>query len=261
MLDLVQQNWHIPEQHAAGLTIEKIFTATLEHRFILDESYGGCKLDTYQEDWTEEREVKYEIVVDIQAGKCVHFWQFVLGIGEREWSQDVLFTQHVIMTETASQPTQVPLQKANTVKEKQADKKTQTAESAWVSACMQGTGSMHELWHETKLHTLYIVSRLVIAVSIIMCSVYAYRSVSQLFALWANKQIYAHKSTYQWNIKPTAWWKCCSCMTPIFFVFLRMLHLDHLILAQTTSNFYCSLGLECFVYHDTHSSSKVWMLM
>ena len=50
MLDLVQQNWHKPEQHAAGLTIEKIFTATLEHRFILDESYGGCKLDTYQED-------------------------------------------------------------------------------------------------------------------------------------------------------------------------------------------------------------------
>ena len=50
MLDLVQQNWHKPEQHAAGLTIEKIFTATLENRFILDESYGGCKLDTYQED-------------------------------------------------------------------------------------------------------------------------------------------------------------------------------------------------------------------
>ena len=60
----------------------------------------------------------------------MHFWQFVLGIGERERSQDVLFTQHVIMTETASQPTQVPLQKANTVKEKQADKKTQTVESA-----------------------------------------------------------------------------------------------------------------------------------
>ena len=129
MLDLVQHNWHIPEQHAADLTIEKIFTATLKHQFILDESYGGCKLDTYQEDWTKEREVKYEIVVDIQAGKGVHFWQFVLGIGERERSQDVLFTQHVIMTETASQPTQMPLQKANTEKEKQADKKTPTSET------------------------------------------------------------------------------------------------------------------------------------
>ena len=127
MLDLVQHNWHIPEQHAAGLTIEQIFTATLKHQFFLDESYGGCKLDTYQEDWTEEREVRNEIVVDIQAGKGVHFWQFVLGIGERERSQDVLFTQHVIMTETASQPTQIPFQKANTEKEKQADKKTPTA--------------------------------------------------------------------------------------------------------------------------------------
>ena len=72
MLDLVQHNWHIPQQHAADLTIEKIFTATLKHQFFLDESYGGCKLDTYQEDWTEEWEVKYEIVIDIQAGKCVH---------------------------------------------------------------------------------------------------------------------------------------------------------------------------------------------
>ena len=129
MLDLVQHNWHIPEQHAADLTIEKVFTATLKHQFILDESYGGCKLDTYQEDWTKEREVKYEIVVNIEAGKGVHFWQFVLGIGERERSQDVLFTQHVIMTETASQPTQMPLQKANTEKEKQADKKTPTSEA------------------------------------------------------------------------------------------------------------------------------------
>ena len=55
--------------------------------------------------------------------------QFVLGIGERERSQDVLFTQHVIMTETASQPTRVPLQKENTEKEKQADKKTPTSEA------------------------------------------------------------------------------------------------------------------------------------
>ena len=62
-------------------------------------------VDTTQEDWSEEKEVREKFVVTIPPGGCVYFWQYTLGIG----NEDILHTKYVIMTDTGTPPTEVPL--------------------------------------------------------------------------------------------------------------------------------------------------------
>ena len=64
-----------------------------------------CVVDTTQEDWSEEKEVREKFVVTIPPGGCVYFWQYTLGIG----NEDILHTKYVIMTDTGTPPTEVPL--------------------------------------------------------------------------------------------------------------------------------------------------------
>lgn len=105
----VQHNWQIGAQWqkegSAGLTIEKVFTASLKEMFSFSTTYGGHVVDTTQEDWSEEKEVSKKFVVTIPPGGCVYFWQYTLGIG----NEDILHTEYVIMTDNETPPTNVPL--------------------------------------------------------------------------------------------------------------------------------------------------------
>ena len=73
--------------------------------FSLSHNYGGHVVDTTQEDWSEEKQVCEKSVVTIPPRGCVYFWQYTLGIG----NEDVLHTKYVIMTDTETAPTNVPL--------------------------------------------------------------------------------------------------------------------------------------------------------
>ena len=80
---------------------KSIHSLTEKNFFFVSQLWWSCT----QEDWSKEKQVCEKFVVTIPPGGCVYFWQYTLGIG----NEDVLHTKYVIMTDTETAPTNVPL--------------------------------------------------------------------------------------------------------------------------------------------------------
>ena len=83
--------------------------ALFKKQFSLPPAYGGQEIDAAKEDWSEEHEVHECIDMTVPSGKSTYIWQYVVGMKEEEEdATDVLYTQHLKLTDTPNKPTDVP---------------------------------------------------------------------------------------------------------------------------------------------------------
>lgn len=102
-LRLVQQNSSVYSEGA------DMVMALFKKQFSLPPAYGGQVIDAAKEDWSEEHEVHEHIDMTVPSGKSTYIWQYVVGMKEEEEAAtDVLYTQHLKLTDTPNKPTDVP---------------------------------------------------------------------------------------------------------------------------------------------------------
>lgn len=106
----VEINWKLTTQYSAevtaGFAIEKVFQTACKQQFSLSASFGGNYLDTTKEDWSEEKQVKEWVQVEVPPNKSVYIWQYKLGMDK---SGSVLFTNYLKQTSDSTPPTNVPI--------------------------------------------------------------------------------------------------------------------------------------------------------
>ncbi len=103
VVDSIEHNWNVTANvtKTIGMLSESLFKAQIS----LSGSYGGKKLDSTREEWVEEHSVEENVNVVIAPEKSVYFWQYKIGMGQK----DVLSCQHKGITNSSNPPEEVPL--------------------------------------------------------------------------------------------------------------------------------------------------------
>ena len=108
----MMMNWNITtkfsEEITAGLTLEKIATASSKTEFSVTTSFGGEIKMSSQEDWEEEKTVKEKLELTVKPKSNMYIWQYIKGFRKQDAFQEVLFSPHLLVTDTAATPTHVP---------------------------------------------------------------------------------------------------------------------------------------------------------
>ena len=105
-----ERDWRITAsasaEQSAGLTIEKVFEATVRQQFSLSSYYGGKSIKTNTDEWKEE--VMEELTVQIpklQPGKSAYVWQYNVKL---EKTDNIVQSKSLVITETPTPPSTNP---------------------------------------------------------------------------------------------------------------------------------------------------------
>ncbi|CAI5791146.1 Hypothetical predicted protein [Podarcis lilfordi] len=99
----MEHNWKLSSTvtvGASGLT-KLLLTAQI----FLTAEYGGEKIDSKDETWSEETDVSEKVGFTLPPNTNIHFWQYKLGLGK----DDVLYCRDLAFTDNSNPPTFVPL--------------------------------------------------------------------------------------------------------------------------------------------------------
>uniref|UniRef100_A0A803JYB0 Uncharacterized protein n=2 Tax=Xenopus tropicalis TaxID=8364 RepID=A0A803JYB0_XENTR len=96
-------NWKIAPD-VSGKTGGLIALIT-KAQFSLKGQYGGSKVNTNRENWTEATEVEESLSVTLEPNKSLYIWQCKLGLG----CEVVLHHRDTRITDTPTPPTDIPL--------------------------------------------------------------------------------------------------------------------------------------------------------
>ncbi|KAG9466788.1 uncharacterized protein [Eleutherodactylus coqui] len=103
----IEHNWKVSATISAktgGLT-----ALIVQSQLAMTTEYGGSKVNTEKENWSDATEIEETITATIQPRKSIYIWQYELGMGKKP----VLFLRDMKILDTSDPPTDVPLPPAN----------------------------------------------------------------------------------------------------------------------------------------------------
>ena len=101
-LSSIEHDWNLKVSESISAIIPEIF---VKYQLSLEASYGGKSVDTTTESWEEATTVREKVSVSVPFGKQVCFWQYKVGLGDK----DILFCPKMKMTHSKDPPTAIPL--------------------------------------------------------------------------------------------------------------------------------------------------------
>ncbi len=105
VLDSIEHNWNVTAEvkKQFGTLTPSLFKAQVS----LSGSYGGKKVDTTKENWSEETIAEASEEHTVLPGQSLYSWQYKLGMGHGH-AFDVYFSEHKQVTTSQNPPEHVP---------------------------------------------------------------------------------------------------------------------------------------------------------
>ncbi|XP_015219432.1 uncharacterized protein [Lepisosteus oculatus] len=99
----IEHNWKI--SMTATYQSGDLTAAFAKYQFSLGAEYGGVKVDTDKEQWSEATDVEETMKIEIKPGQSIYIWQYNLGLGK----ESVLFCRDLLIDDVPTPPTKIPL--------------------------------------------------------------------------------------------------------------------------------------------------------
>ncbi|XP_053216183.1 uncharacterized protein LOC128398944 [Podarcis raffonei] len=99
----MENNWKVSSSVTVGA--EGLTKLLLTAQISLTAEYGGTKIDSKDEVWSDATEVSEKVSFTLPPNTNIYFWQYKLGLGK----SDILYCRDLAFTDNSNPPTYVPL--------------------------------------------------------------------------------------------------------------------------------------------------------